>query len=410
MNTPTHNLNREQQLAAGFLWKSEIQALQLIAGAGSGKTTTLIAAVSEAIAAGFTAETIGVITFSRRAAHELRQRFEQSRIVVGYCGTMHALAWRQLRKSGDKRTLLVHAEETKARIAREIFPQYSHIPQQILTRSNFLNSDEFRQLHSAYTRHLAEFDKIDFDAMVAEATGKVSDENRFQVLFVDEFQDTSPDQVDYIRSLAAQKLFVVGDDWQSIYRFRGADVSVTQNFTKHFSNSKRLYLEQNYRSEKAIVVLGNKFIRVSRQIVKKTLKAIHKTKHRPTLFFAPLDDDAMRVWARFLKKISLPAGSKITVLVRTNALRLMLEARKPANFEIITIHKSKGLEFDHVIVFGVAEHILPHRENDFDEEVRILYVALTRAKQSVGFVAWEKNESRSAFLPFFMRHCKLVYI
>lgn len=407
-------LNKEQRLAATALWQGNENALQVIAGAGSGKTTTLIAAVFAAVDAGYKPERIAVITFSRRAAHELAERFAAKELAPGYCGTMHALAWKLIRAEENPPQLLRNAETERGRLARALFPEFAHIPEQILLAGDFLDAEQKTKLAQTYTDFLARENKIDFDGMITGATRARLGSGKFDAVLVDEFQDTSPDQVAFIRSLAAQKLFVVGDDWQSIYRFRGADVSITQNFLRHFDNARRVYLVQNYRSGKPIVKLGNRVIRSSAVYVKKQLKATHPTYNKPTLFFAAAAAGPESVWSGFLaawrQKFTGPQA-KTTVLVRTNAIRLLLEKNRPENFEILTIHKSKGLEFDNAVVFGIAEHLLPHRGNDADEEIRILYVALTRAKRFLGFVGWESNgQGRSPFLPLLMRECRLVYI
>lgn len=409
-------LNPEQLSAATRLWTGNKAALQVIAGAGSGKTTTLVAAVFAAVESGFAPERMAVITFSRRAAHELAERFAAQNLTPGYCGTMHALAWRLIRATGARPRLILHVESVRGEIARRMFPDFAHIPERILLSGTFLSSDARTLLQNEYAARLEANNEIDFDTMITRATHSALGAGKFDVVFVDEFQDTSPDQVAFIRSLAPQKLFVVGDDWQSIYRFRGADVSLTRDFLQQFEPAERLYLVSNYRSGKPIVRLGNRVIRESRTFVKKKLRATHPNYHKPALFFAPDADKSDDVWQRFLGNYAKNAphlkNEKVTVLVRTNGIRLELERYKPDNFEILTIHKSKGLEFDNVVVFGVAEHLLPHRDNDFDEEVRILYVALTRARRYLGFVGWEKKggTARSTFLPLLMRWCRLIYI
>lgn len=95
-----NTLNAEQRAAATLLWQKPVNALQVIAGAGSGKTTTLVAAVLSAIASGIAAEKIAVITFARRAAGELKERLAHYAAQPGYCGTIHALAWQVIRQ-GD---------------------------------------------------------------------------------------------------------------------------------------------------------------------------------------------------------------------------------------------------------------------------------------------------------------------
>lgn len=410
-------LNKEQAEAASRLWQSDTRALQIIAGAGSGKTTALTAAILSAIEAGYAPERIAALTFSRRAAHELRERLKGHAAAPGFCGTIHSLAWRLIREGGNPPRLIQNAQAKRAEIARGLFAHYAHVPEKILLREDFLSEDELRLLHAAYNAWLVSANRIDFDGMISRAAAEKSGDGRFDVVFVDEFQDTSPDQFEFIRSLNAKKYFVVGDDWQSIYRFRGADVALTRDFRKLVPESERLYLVNNYRSGGNIVKLGNGVIKRSKDFVPKRLKATNPAADR-ILCLHTRAENATAAWQKFRAALSenqAPSSlqqvmrEKVAILVRTNAQRLLLERNKPENCEILTIHKSKGLEFDNVLVFGIAEHSMPHRDNDFDEEVRILYVALTRARKFLGFVAWENGDSRSVFLPYLMRNSRIVY-
>lgn len=410
-------LNPEQQRAAEMLWQQNLAGLQIVAGAGSGKTTTLTAAIKAAIDAGIPAEKLAAITFSRRAAHELSDRLRAVAIQPGYCGTIHALAWRLIRERDHGLRIVKHAEQARITLLREMFPHYAHIPGSILLRKDFLQAAESEKFAQHWNEYLKRNRLIDFDAMISRAAHEQLGQGRFEAVCVDEFQDTSPDQFAFIRSLAAKKYLVVGDDWQSIYRFRGADVSLMQNFTRLVPGSERVYLVKNYRSARAIVNLGNGFIRRSGNFVRKTLKATKTALYKPVILHTS-SENATQVWQKLLDTITsgkLPGAvarilqEQTAVLVRTNAQRLMLEKNKPAQFEILTIHKSKGLEFDNVLVFGIAEHSMPHRENDFDEEVRLAYVALTRARNFLAFVSWETGERHSAFLPYLMRQCRPIF-
>lgn len=405
-------LNREQQHASERLWQSHLNALQVVAGAGSGKTSTLVAAVQSALAAGYASERIAVITFSRRAAHELKDRLGERGNALGFCGTMHALAWRLIRRAGTQLKIITHTQPLRLRMARQLFPHYAHIAGDVLLRRGFLTESEAATLGNTVARELKSNRQIDFDGLIALATKQKLGQGKFDVLFVDEFQDTAPDQVAFIRSLVPQKLFVVGDDWQSIYRFRGADASLSRNFLREFPGSERALLTTNYRSGRGIVKLGNQAIRLAEKFIKKKLVAHSRERQKPMLYFAADCHSPENAWQRYIRLVEKNGELKkpTQVLVRTNALRRLIEPHLPPQYSATTIHKSKGLEFDNVVVFGVAEDILPHRNNDFDEEVRILYVALTRARHQLGFVAWEKSERRSAFLPFLMRRCRLVYL
>jgi superfamily I DNA/RNA helicase len=411
------NLNSEQSKAAMRLWDNDINALQIVAGAGSGKTTTLIAAVAAAIEAGRTAEFMAVITFSRRAAHELKERLAAHNIEPGFCGTMHALAWKILRADGDRSRLIRDPNKRKAEIMRQMYPDWRDVPDEVVIHRDFLGDEISQNLNELYKAELRKEGLIDFDEMITQAT-TLGVSGRYQTLFVDEFQDTSPDQLKFIQALQPEKLLVVGDDWQSIYAFRGADVQLMREFPRTFSDAERSYLLHNYRSQSRIVDLGNRTIKLSQSYVKKRLRSTLPRQAKPVLYFTTSQRDPAGIWRLFTEKLvaadgsrqlGISSGQPLTILVRTNALRLMLEKNLPANAQVMTVHKSKGLEFDQVLIFGVAEGIMPHQDNGFDEEVRLLYVAMTRAKHFLGFVGWEGRHERSDFLPLLMRRCKLAY-
>ena len=403
-------LNAEQRAAAERLWTSTVPALQLIAGAGSGKTTTLVAAIRGAVEHGFSSERLAVISFTRKSARELSERLGATGISPGFCGTIHALAWRLLKSQGNTPRLLVESSRTKSQVIRKALPGLEHVPDRLLARPGFLPVADSERVASAWREYLNSQHLTDFDAMVSRAAELPGIAGIFDAIFIDEFQDTSPDQVAFALALAPRKLFVVGDDWQSIYRFRGADVSVTRDFLRLVPGAERLFLVKNYRSSRQIVALGNRAIRQSSVFVRKRLVAT-KASYRKAVVYLTEAKDTTAAWQSFRDYMEKPGRlpRPLTILVRTNAQRRLLEANLPGECEVMTIHKSKGLEFDNVLIFGIAEHSMPHRENDADEEVRILYVALTRARRFLGFVAWEQNEKRSPFLPFLLKHCKLQY-
>jgi superfamily I DNA/RNA helicase len=295
-------------------------------------------------------------------------------------------------------------------VIRKALPGLEHVPDRLLARPGFLPVADSERVASAWREYLNSQHLTDFDAMVSRAAELPGIAGIFDAIFIDEFQDTSPDQVEFALALRPKKLFVVGDDWQSIYRFRGADVSVTHDFLRLVPGAERLFLVKNYRSSRQIVALGNRAIRQSSVFVRKRLVAT-KASYRKAVVYLTEAKDTAAAWRSFRNYMEKPGRlpRPLTILVRTNAQRRLLEANLPGECEVMTIHKSKGLEFDNVLVFGIAEHSMPHRENDADEEVRILYVALTRARRFLGFVAWEQNEKRSPFLPFLLKHCKLQY-
>jgi DNA helicase-2/ATP-dependent DNA helicase PcrA len=420
-------LTKEQLEASKSLWREDAapgsasgrsNIVQLVAGAGSGKTTTLIQTVAAGIEAGFDAKKICLITFTRKAAGEMFERMTAKNLNAGYVGTMHALGWRLLRNiPGFNKRILLHKDKIINEILRADFKHYSHIPADVVVRGRVLKEDECNRLLHSYAMYKIKNNFIDLDDLILEAT-RILKTNPgmfpYSCVLVDEFQDTSPDQMDFIKSMPFTKLFVVGDDWQSIYRFRGADVSIALNFSKTFEGVQRLFLTDNFRSQRHIVTLGNKAIKLSKSYIRKKLKAHKQKSLRPICHIARQTnnaDDIASIWKLYLEKYFAKSKYKpLTVLVRTNYIRKIVESSAPENVSVMTIHSSKGMEFDNVLIFGIADNVFPHRWNDYNEEVRLLYVAITRAKNCLEFLSFETDTKYSAFMPFLVKHCKLNYL
>ncbi|MDH4263375.1 MAG: UvrD-helicase domain-containing protein [Spirochaetia bacterium] len=412
-------LTIEQSKASESLWvknsNGEATIVQLVAGAGSGKTTTLIQTLETGIHNGYDSSQICLITFTRKAAAEMLERMKARNLQAGYVGTMHALGWQIIKSMhGFNKKILLHKENILYDIIRTDFKQYSHIPVDVVLRGRIFNEDEQNRLHYTYTLYKSNNNLIDLDDLIFEATRilrKNPEKFPYSCVLVDEFQDTSPDQLDFIKSMTFKKLFVVGDDWQSIYKFRGADVGIALNFNKTFSGVQRLFLTDNFRSQRNIVTLGNKAIKLSKNYIRKKLRAHQQKTSRPICHIARQNEDISLIWRLYLEKYFYKSKYKpLTVLVRTNHIRKIVESIIPENVSVMTIHSSKGMEFENVLIFGIADHVFPHRWNDYNEEVRLLYVAITRAKKNLEFLSWETDTKYSSFMPFLVKHCKLNYL
>ncbi len=442
----------EQREAATYLWQAgSAQALQVIAGAGSGKTHTLVQTLVEAKKAGINPGKIALFTFTRKAASEMKERMSRlgASNLAGFVGTMHSFAYRAIfsndRKHSAAQTkprFIAHPAIVRAGIARRLFPEKAHIPADVLVQT--LNPAEQTNLEKAYEQYKESKNQMDLDDLIIKAAQLF--ENRFtdfkakpvsgpDYLLIDEFQDTSPEQIRLIRAIAPKKLFAVGDDWQSIYRFRGADVTVSLRFFDYFPSAKRLYLTRNFRSTSRIVKFGNRAIRQSKEYLPKKLRAFHgklMEKYtgkgrgkkprcfilskpvlppvaRPAFTQTPAAGFIESAWLRAMAHLQTE-WPRYQVLVRTNEIRHRIEPLLPPEVGVMTIHAAKGLEFERVLVFGVASGIFPHRWNNFDEEVRLLYVAASRAKKELAFLAWENRDRYSEFMPFLAENCRLIYL
>ncbi|MDH5717493.1 MAG: UvrD-helicase domain-containing protein [Spirochaetia bacterium] len=407
-------MTKEQNIASRYLWENEKPVLQVVAGAGSGKTYTLIEAVLNCSQKFCRGEEICIVTFTKKAANELKERLFNKGIEVGFAGTMHSLAYQLLSKAGMKSVINKNSKTLLNNLMKKMYPQYSHIPVDLVGIDNILSVEEKEKLVINYNKEKEKLAVIDYDDLIIKAKEMLEKKiltHNYKVVFLDEFQDVSYFQFLFINSLRYEKLFVVGDDWQAIYKFRGGDVGLSLNFQKYVPNSQRVFLTKNFRSQKKIVQLGNKVIKLSDKFIKKKLKAGISSDKKPVLFINSKYEsyhEALIKYNEFrMKKNNL---HPVTILVRTNFIKRKLTPLILPGDQILTMHASKGLEFEKVLLFGISENIMPHRWGDKDEETRLLYVGVTRAKKSLEFLAWEEKNRYSRFLPFLAKNCKIQYL
>lgn len=337
----------------------------VLAGAGSGKTRTLTHRIAYLIQTlGMAPESILAFTFTNKAAGEMRERIAQ---LVGWdgrgmwIGTFHATAVRMLRETmpligRDSRFLVYDADDARA-VMREVIRELNWderqwTPQSLLAQvsraKNLCQGPESidegnylgRRLKEAYTRYqlrLERLNAVDFDDLimlavhlleqVPEARGRFR--QRFQYVLVDEYQDTNHAQYRLIRALAGghQNLCAVGDDDQSIYGWRGADVRNILDFQRDFPQAQVIRLEENYRSTAAILGAANAVVRHNQSRLGKELWTKRPHGARVKIFEAP--DEESEAWfvAQSVHDLIRAGRStdEIAVLYRTNAQSRALE-------------------------------------------------------------------------------------
>ncbi|MFA5719852.1 MAG: 3'-5' exonuclease, partial [Acholeplasmataceae bacterium] len=226
--------------------------------------------------------------------------------------------------------------------------------------------------------------------------------NQYKYIFIDEFQDTSSYQFSLVKHLKSDDgmIFAVGDPDQSIYGFRGANKNIIQQFLKHFKAT--LYtLDLNYRSSKEIVAISNRLIVHNTNRYPKSLHSCIKEKGQIHIRYFK---DATNKVEYILKEIRhlLTLGIKyedIAILYRnhyvSNTLKHALKDSYIQNINLLTIHQSKGLEFKAVMIIGLNEGILPME--DIEEDRRLMYVAMTRAKRHL-YLLIDKSQKVSRFI------------
>lgn len=369
---------------------------QVIAGAGSGKTKTVIGLVDYRLKAGL--ETPGrvlLLSFSRKAVMELRSRLDPALHHAVEISTFHSFCYRHLLRldpdfAGAARIQILMDEEKNAilgellrkhedAIAGIPFPLLLSRPAMFRRLFPAVAMEVYRAFHQAKReRCLFEFEDLILRVLVAlrEQRPWIRDLfSRYDLIIVDEFQDTDMRQLEFLRLMRPPRLVVVGDDWQAIYAFRGATVEPFLRFRKYFPGAQRFYLADNYRSIPSIVKTGQKVIRGSSDRISKRVRS--KRRGTAEVLGLPLHPGSEEALAALL----IGSHADYRVLCRSNfRVRRWVGAGIPAD-RVLTIHKAKGLEFPVVFLdlMGGWNGSDEKTRQTQDEEVRILYVGVTRA-------------------------------
>ncbi len=289
-------------------------------------------------------------------------------------------------------------------------------------------------IYLIYEKYLEENNEIDFDDMLIKATKIVEEcgiKRKYKYIIIDEYQDTS-----YIRFLLIKRvldctsasLLVVGDDFQSIYRFTGCDLSLFINFQKYFHDSRIMKIQNTYRNSQELISIAGDFVMKNKNQIFKNLKSDKHIDYPIQIIYYT------NIKKAFLKLI-LEINTPILVLGRNNNdVNLIFDKKyfKLENENIIymenpnkkikylTMHKSKGLEEENVIIINLEDKLLgfPNKIVDskilrfvssasdkypYSEERRLFYVALTRTKNYTFLLVPKSNES------IFVRELKRNY-
>ena len=269
-----------------------------------------------------------------------------------------------------------------------------------------------------YDQALHDRGQIDFDDMVGLALQALDSSDdicktyreRFRYVLVDEFQDTNEMQFRLLRRLLGneQNLFVVGDDDQSIYGFRGAARKLILNFGNEFPTAKIVMLTRNYRCSSEVVRLANAEIAKSATRYRKSLRA-GLGRHGPVELRCATDSHVelgfIAKEVETLRKQGV-ALNEIGILVRVNAQlkeinselrrREMPVGSADGGVRVMTLHAAKGLQFSVVFLPGLEEHLLPHWNainsgcDAIEEERRLFYVGVTRARRQL-ILSWSQR-------------------
>lgn len=344
--------------------------LLILAGAGSGKTRVLTYRIAHLIAQGVEPWSILAITFTNKAAQEMRERVHS---LVGsegrglWVATFHSACVRILRNeigylpgysrsfviydSGDQLALIkscmkeLNLDEKKF-APRAIESMISDAKNKLLTPEDFSRkaTDYFEQkaekVYTLYQKKLLANNALDFDDIIM-LTVRLFRENpevlahyqdKFRYILVDEYQDTNHAQYALVNLLAKKyrNLCVVGDDDQSIYMFRGADVQNILDFERDYSEARVLKLEQNYRSTKCILQAANAVVQNNTERKEKSLWTDNEDGQPIVYYVADNEHDEARYVSERIQRLLNVEGRKFNdfaVLYRTNAQSRVIEER-----------------------------------------------------------------------------------
>ncbi|MDW8846577.1 DNA helicase IV [Erwinia sp. MMLR14_017] len=474
----TSPLNRSQATAV----VNGEEAVLVLAGAGSGKTSVLVARAGWLLLRKQAApEQILLLAFGRQAAEEMNERNEQRLNSEGIqARTFHSLALHIIQQGSNRspsvskletdtslrHKLLIETwrqqcsekkaqangwrqwlkEELEWELGEGDFWQEERLAKRLASRlerwlglmrmhggaqAAMIDSapEEVRELFSkrvklmapllkAWKNALKEEGAVDFSGLIHQAVN-ILDKGRFispwKHILVDEFQDISPQRALLLSALRRQNkqtsLFAVGDDWQAIYRFSGAEMTLTTAFHHHFGEGDRCVLDTTYRFNDRIGEIANTFVQSNPYQLKKPLNSLSKGNKKSISLLPEAQLEAL------LNKISgyATADERVLLLARYHYLRpALLEKAKTRwpklKLDFSTIHASKGQQADYVVLLGLQagkegfpaaaresvmeQALLPQPETFPDaEERRLAYVAMTRAKQQVWLLFDKENPS-----------------
>lgn len=388
-----YTISSKQQQAVEFT----SGPMQVLAGPGSGKTFTITQRLRYLIVeCGIEPSQILVVTFTRAAAGEMRQRFHK--LVKGadsYAafGTFHAIFYSILKQTGQYRQFTLITETQKRNLLAQIlqqpmpspFAENEKISELIRLISQIKNNgerfdgvsealfskEELRAVYVDYNEYLTEFHKMDFDDMGLLCL-KLFRENpqilkewqeRYSFILVDEFQDINPLQYQIIRMIAEPEnnLFVVGDDDQSIYGFRGASPDIMQQFLKDYPAAGQVLLDVNYRCHAQIVGKSLQVIAANRNRFPKTIRAEHEEGAGVIL---QSFSDQEKEYEELLRMLQETAGrakpetlSDVAVIYRTNYECSILAEKLLLRKIPFVMKETLKSRYDHFVIKDILAYL-----------------------------------------------------
>lgn len=280
-------------------------------------------------------------------------------------------------------------------------------------------------LIEAYMSYCTNKSYLDFNDMITKTISLFKNRReivekyrqKFRHILVDEFQDVNNLQVELIKLLLTEEnsLFCVGDDWQSIYGFRGSNIDYIVNFREHFNNAEIIKLSMNYRSTEHIVGASNEVIKQNKTKIEKEVRSNKKSERKIHVFAGKEEEENIQYVVEEIKRLNQKGYTKEDILFLYRRSKMYQPYRKALFSHRLqvsnkTIHSAKGMEAKAVFVIGLTEgyggfpdiwmsdriyQVIKVSKHDqlMEEERRLFYVAMTRAKDDLYLITEVGNES-----------------
>ncbi|MBR3269698.1 UvrD-helicase domain-containing protein [Candidatus Saccharibacteria bacterium] len=364
MNEILEGLNPRQKEAVEYLEGP----LLILAGAGSGKTRTLTHRIANLILHGVKPSKILAVTFTNKAANEMKERL--AKLVdapinfMPYMGTFHGICVKILRQeyvaAGLNKDFVIYDADDQIALIKRILKNLDYNtdknlkpkmiqavisgeknkgngPEEYLANAYYPNQQKIAKVFAEYEISKSKNGALDFDDLLLKTLELFANnpgvrkkwQDKFEHILIDEYQDTNMIQYQLVKLLVNEKrnIAVVGDDWQSIYSWRGADFTNILNFEKDFPGAKVIKLEQNYRSTGKILEASQKIINNNKTRTSKVL--FTEAEDGAPVEIEALNNEKMEADYVALKILNLkndfPDLSDFAVLYRTNAQSLAFE-------------------------------------------------------------------------------------
>lgn len=456
LNVLGNTLDKEQAKAALLNNKNTI----IIAGAGSGKSLTMVGKIKYLVYnLNININEILCITFTNAAAKSLEDKIKKETGLQNKVYTFHKLALDILNE--NKITYKIASDDLLEYVTNEIFYAIGIelYFKKLFLNQNYLYSVEFANYKNTIIKfirlficnytNMNDFDKlikkakkkdipylkiikkilqqyilekksqglIDFDDMITLATRLVKENNfqkTYRYIIIDEYQDTSKIRENLVREIKKKTnayVTVVGDDFQSIYRFSGCDINHFLDFTKNFKPAKKIYLTNTYRNSKELIRVAGDFIMENKRQIKKKLKSSKSIKKPIIIYFYKYKNDIIKLMKIMPKNLMVLGRNNQDLYSYFSNFKLENDKifYQDKNIYFKTIHKSKGLEEENILIVNLTSNnnSLPSKIKEesilkyvtkkdiypFEEERRLFYVALTRTKNYCYLFVPKKNPS-----------------